>query len=825
MGEHVAGGTAALPADRRMGPAAVPGAITAGPSEVELDAAMLRACRWYGLFATLAAGGLGTLALIGWIIDVPLLASLNPDWVAMKANTAIALMLAAAALFRRIPGEDETQSPAMQRIATAAAGVVLAIGGATLAEYALARDLGIDQLLFEEAPGAVGTTVPGRMAPMTAVSFTCLGAALLLPERGSAAALNLLLTLAVLFIALLSLLGYLFAAAPFYAIVPGETGAAVPTAIAFLLLSTALLTVRRRYGLLPLLASPRSGGAMLRRLSPLVIVSPVLIVWLRVQTDKMSLVAMEFTAAAAAATDLVILGGVLLWSARKLDRSDAARLRGEAMHAAALYARSLIEASLDPLVTIDAEGKITHVNKATEEATGRLGHELIGTEFADYFTEPERARAAFRQVLQSGSMADCALGLRHVSGRTMEVLCNASVYRGDTGEIAGVFAAARDVTQRKRAEDSLRASEQQYRALVETMSEGLIRVDRDWKIEFANARFAEMLGYTTAELHERDVKELIEPFDHAQMQSAISRRTKGSADKYQLVWRRRNGESVPTLVSAQPIFDAKDEYSGAYGVITDLTEIKRAEQELAGYRDHLQALVEERTAALSAANNELEAFSYSVSHDLRTPLRAIDGFSRILLEDYADKLDQEGKRVLNVVRDNTVKMGQLIDDILAFSRVGRLELNPALVDMEALVRELLADTLAPTLAGRKITIDIGKLPPAQGDRAMLSRVWSNLLENAIKFSASKADARIEIAAAVGDGETVYSVRDNGAGFDMRYADKLFGVFQRLHGTEFPGTGIGLAIVKRIVSRHGGRVWAEGKPDAGATFHFALPARS
>jgi light-regulated signal transduction histidine kinase (bacteriophytochrome) len=234
--------------------------------------------------------------------------------------------------------------------------------------------------------------------------------------------------------------------------------------------------------------------------------------------------------------------------------------------------------------------------------------------------------------------------------------------------------------------------------------------------------------------------------------------------------------------------------------------------------------LEHHLTQLEGVNRDLESFSYSVSHDLRAPLRAIDGFSRILLEDYADSLDAEGQRVLNVVRDSTLKMAHLIDDILAFSRAGRIEMNPVPVDMAAMVRMILADALAPALAGRALTIDIGKLPPARGDRAMFERVWTNLLDNAIKFTAPKPTARIEIAATPDARETVYYVRDDGVGFDMQYAGKLFGVFQRLHGAEVPGTGIGLAIVKRLVTRHGGRVWGEGRVGEGATLYFALPTQ-
>ena len=230
------------------------------------------------------------------------------------------------------------------------------------------------------------------------------------------------------------------------------------------------------------------------------------------------------------------------------------------------------------------------------------------------------------------------------------------------------------------------------------------------------------------------------------------------------------------------------------------------------------------TAEIEEANKELEAFAYTVSHDLRVPLRSIDGFSQNLLDGHADKLDEEGKRLLNVVCDNAHKMGQLISDILAFSRAGRQEMSVAEVDMESLAGAAL-DGLQQATAGRNLTVDIKRLPPACGDLSMLQQVWINLLGNAIKFTRPKAAARIEVGGTAEGSELVYYVKDNGAGFNMQYVDKLFGAFQRLHrADEFEGTGIGLAIVKRIIAKHGGRVWAEGKVGEGATVYFALPIK-
>jgi len=272
-----------------------------------------------------------------------------------------------------------------------------------------------------------------------------------------------------------------------------------------------------------------------------------------------------------------------------------------------------------------------------------------------------------------------------------------------------------------------------------------------------------------------------------------------------------------------PVFgDDQKTVVGIFGISRDITELKEAQDKIGELNRELERRVAVRTAELEAANKELEAFSYSVSHDLRTPLRAIDGFSRMLLEDYGSELDDEGKRLLNVVRDNTGRMSRLIDDILHFSRTGRAGMSFSEIDMEGMARAVI-DELKPLVAGRKLHISLGQLPGAQGDRAMLHQVFENLLSNAIKFTGRNEDAHIDIGGRIESGRAVYYVKDDGAGFDMQYADKLFGVFQRLHSVEeFKGTGIGLAIAKRIIVRHGGTIWAESEVGKGATFYFSIP---
>jgi PAS domain S-box-containing protein len=282
---------------------------------------------------------------------------------------------------------------------------------------------------------------------------------------------------------------------------------------------------------------------------------------------------------------------------------------------------------------------------------------------------------------------------------------------------------------------------------------------------------------------------------------------------------RTDGEEFPIEASISQLATSKGTYYTV--ILRDVTELRRAERALARASEELELRVKERTAELEAANRELESFSYSVSHDLRGPLRAIDGFSSIVLRDHAAALPADGRRYLGLVREGAQQMARLIDDMLTFAKSARQPIARRTVVLKALVHECLEE-FRGEIAERKTEVEVGNLPDCQADPALLKQALVNLLGNALKYTRKQPHAKIEVGCRPDNGEEAYYVKDNGVGFDMKHADKLFGVFQRLHhDDDFEGTGVGLAIVQRVVHRHGGRVWAEAQPGKGATFYFTL----
>jgi PAS domain S-box-containing protein len=377
---------------------------------------------------------------------------------------------------------------------------------------------------------------------------------------------------------------------------------------------------------------------------------------------------------------------------------------------------------------------------------------------------------------------------------------------------------------RQRVTEALRSAEERWQYALEGADTGVW----DWNVAsgkvFYSRRWKAMLGYAEGEIGDtwEEWASRLHPDDReiciASVDSHLSGASAGIRMEHRL--RTKDGDYRWILSQGKAMaWAAGGRALRVIGTHTDITQRKRAEAEILRLNAVLEQRVAERTAQLEASNRDLESFSYTVSHDLRAPLRAINGFTSLLAESEAGRLTPDGRALLDRVVSNTRKMSQLIDDILEYSRVGRAQLTPVVIDLGRLVDEVVAE-LQPAFPDAQV--HVGAMPPATADPAMMRQVFANLIGNALKFSAKAAAPRLEIGSREVDGATEYFVQDNGAGFDMRYADKLFGMFQRMHGTtEFAGTGVGLAIVKRLVERHGGSIMAEAAPGQGATFRFTL----
>jgi PAS domain S-box-containing protein len=668
------------------------------------------------------------------------------------------------------------------------------------------------------------------------------------------------------------------------------------------------------------------------------------------------------------------------------------------------YNRSLIEASLDPLVTINPDGKVTDVNEATIKATGLVRENLIGTDFSNYFTEPDKARAGYRRVFDEGFVTDFPLTIRHTSGRLMDVMYNASVYKNEAGRVLGVFAAARDVTHRKVAETNLRRINRALRTLSRSIQAQVHATDEITLLKDICQVIIEEGGYRLAWVGyaENDTGKSVRPIAHAGIEEGYLERAKiswadtdrgrgptGTAirsgkptcsldvlnDPKFVPWRddalkrgyastlvlplaehgrtfgalsiyskepygfdeeeigllselasdltygivalrareeqrmaesalrianaynrslieasldplvtigedgkitdvnaateiatgfsrerligtdfanyftephnartgyqyviehgmvrdfplticHHSGKTLDVLYNAAVYKDADGNVSGVFAAARDITERKLAEQEIRRLNTELELRVFQRTAQLEAAKNELEAFAYSVSHDLRAPLRHIDGFIELLAKTLGTSVGEQSARYLDIISDSAKQMGALIDNLLSFSRMAREALQRSNIHVKTMVEQILVEQ-KEEVAGRNVHFVIGELPDISADPSMIRLVFTNLLSNALKFTRNREMAEIQIGTCPSDPkEIVFFVKDNGVGFEMEYVHKLFGVFQRLHKkVEFEGTGIGLANVRRIISRHGGRTWAEGAVGTGATFYFSLP---
>ncbi len=483
------------------------------------------------------------------------------------------------------------------------------------------------------------------------------------------------------------------------------------------------------------------------------------------------------------------------------------------------------------VITRNQEGAplIDDCNALFLSVLGYTYDEVIGRPLADFYT-PESCKKLLEnggyQRAMSGSFGKEERELVTSDGRVIETLLNAvpeSDKADKDGKVTGTRAMFVDITALKQAEKARRESEEQYRILAETAQDIILTHDMEGRITYVNNAGLQKTGYSAEEVLRTPITRFIpvEYMDTMSKRQSLRQADDGQIYLYEIEFVNRLGERTPMEICSAPV-----RREGRIGEILimarDITDRKLAEDKIRKLNEELEQRVKERTAQLEAANKELESFSYSVSHDLRGPLQHITGFAELLNKRAAESLDDKNKHYLKVITDSTIRMGKLIDDLLSFSRMGRMDMMKRKTNLVSLVKEILIDFQADA-RGRNIDWKVGPLPEIYGDSAMLRQVLINLISNAFKYTKNCDKAKIEIGSTSGEkGEVCIYVKDNGTGFDMKYVDKLFGLFQRLHRTEdYEGTGVGLANVQRIIHRHGGKVWAEGKVGEGATFYFTL----
>ncbi len=383
-----------------------------------------------------------------------------------------------------------------------------------------------------------------------------------------------------------------------------------------------------------------------------------------------------------------------------------------------------------------------------------------------------------------------------------------------------MVALEKEIKVRKKTEKSLRDNENRYRQIYQFSPDSIIIHDMDVNILDANNKAAQAFGYSKKELLKMKMTELHPKTEFKHSSQVLDDMKKKELLTVETKFQRKDGSVF--IAEATPCKYMLESKQIIHVVIRDITKRMQATKEIKTLNEELEQRVIQRTSQLSAANKELESFSHSVSHDLRAPLRAIDGYTRILIEDYASKFDKEGQRLGTVIKENTKKMNKLIDDLLEFSRMGRTSMSISKIDMKNMVNAIYREVTSEK-ERKKINFTIDDLAEINGDSNLMRQVWTNLISNAVKFSSKREKAIISVACKADKDKLTYSITDNGAGFNMKYVDKIFGVFQRLHSDkEFVGTGIGLSLVQRIILRHNGKVWAEGEVDKGATFYFSLP---
>lgn len=792
---------------------------------------------------------LALLVLTGWQFDIELLKRPFPHVMAMNPVSAVCFLVIGISVLLL---KSKKRGGLIDATVYFLAIIPLAAALFRLSEGMWSTGVEFDTILFNKKIQA--DPAGNHMSAVAAINFLLLGLSVIFSVNRSITGQKIsnYFSLVILLVSLFAIIGYLYRVEEFHNWLSNGP-MALHSAAGFMLIGLSILFSNANAAFMAIISHQTSGGMIARILIPTTILVPVIMGYIRLIIQSKFPMSIELGVDFLTTGIILLFFVLILYASSVINKKDNLRKAAEKKLERAnneleqkviegreeLYRnekrfRTLIENSFDVITLLNEKLDIIYLSPSFERLTGFAPEERKNKNGLTFVhpDELEKTQCLITEVMQNqGTPVLFQNRILHKNGTYIwveGVLTNLLYDRS----VEAIVANYRDVTERKEAEENLKLNEIRFRSIIEQFPYPVVTYNRDGVSTGANKAWEDLWEDKRENAQGYNIR--TDPqFTQSGLSYYVEKAFAGEIAHappylYDPALIGKKGRKRWIQMVLYPLKDSTGKMAEVILILLDLTANKKAEEKLIASEQQFRTLNAEledrvllRTTQLQEANKELEAFSYTVSHDLRAPLRSINAYSHILEEDYSPQLDTEGKRILRSIISNARRMNHLIDDLLDFSKIGKAEIRKNTVNMTRLVKEVI-DELRHSGMTIPVQLLIQDLPPAQCDGILIKQVWVNLISNAIKYSAIREIPIIEIGTREADNSAVYYVKDNGAGFDMQYYHKLFGVFERLHTSEqFSGTGVGLAIVKRIVARHGGAVWAESKLNEGATFYFSL----